>query len=846
VSAWSEAFKYYRPYETGCVYTLINNTEYQITKAGSASGKVIIEDVYRGKPVTSIADNAFKGNFQITEVVLGKNIKSIGNNAFYKCEYLTKIDIPESVSSIGERAFQRCISLEEVVLPEAVTMINDSTFTLCKALKKLTFGSNVQYIGKTAFSDCVSLTEVTIPDSVQMIDEDAFSGNTSLTSVNIGKGVQSIGNNAFQMCKSLKNIKFAEDSRLVYIGQRAFYQNEVLESIAFPSTVIQLDAECFYQCAKLAQIDLPDSLQKLGGQAFHGTALYRNQVEAGEKLIYIDKWVISADTSLYTTVEAIATVPLDGYETQLIKGDTVGVASNVFAQFQKLIVVKMPATMKYLGEFSFALCPELLRVDLTDAVLIDNYAFYGCEILTTFFPGDKLVEIGDYAFFGCTRLNSFTPPEKTLKVIGTYAFKNTGLWKKAEETDSGLVYVGNWLVGAAKKDIFAVSLNKGTVGIADYAFYDCMFLNSANLTGVKYLGRAAFYGCMALSAVQFDDNLTEIKEYTFYSCARLSYITNGFPRSLTYIGRSAFYGCISLLNVDMGRASVKSIDQYAFYECSSLETVNLGQKLETINDFAFYKCEQLSELILPDTMKTIGSRAFYKNTALTSVSFGEGLVSIGSYAFSVCEALTEVKLPDSLQYVSNNAFYKCTALKSVDLGQGVVWLGSYAFYGIDGVDSLQLPASLVQIDSYAFKGWNGLNSIVLRKDIQYIGAHVFYGCKGMTIYTDGTAEEITWNSKFNSSYRPIIYGCTLSEDKTYVVSVAVKEDTILNKMSKGDITAPEREGYTFAGWATQANGAVVYTAADIVKVPIGTTLYAVWEVAEEVPETEMETGTENA
>jgi uncharacterized repeat protein (TIGR02543 family) len=124
-----------------------------------------------------------------------------------------------------------------------------------------------------------------------------------------------------------------------------------------------------------------------------------------------------------------------------------------------------------------------------------------------------------------------------------------------------------------------------------------------------------------------------------------------------------------------------------------------------------------------------------------------------------------------------------------------------------------------------------LGSLVVSKDIEIIGEHVFYGCNEMTIYTDDVATDNKWSDKFNSSFRPVIWGCTLSEDKTYVVSVTITENTISNKMVKNGIAAPEREGYDFAGWATQENGAPVYAAADIDKAAIGTTLYAVWTEA---------------
>jgi uncharacterized repeat protein (TIGR02543 family) len=98
----------------------------------------------------------------------------------------------------------------------------------------------------------------------------------------------------------------------------------------------------------------------------------------------------------------------------------------------------------------------------------------------------------------------------------------------------------------------------------------------------------------------------------------------------------------------------------------------------------------------------------------------------------------------------------------------------------------------------------------------------------MTIYTDQTSEKSQWAERFNSSFRPVVWGCVLSEDNTYVVSVTITENTFSNENSKNGFAAPERDGYVFAGWATEENGAVVYSAADVAKASQGETLYAVW------------------
>ena len=99
-----------------------------------------------------------------------------------------------------------------------------------------------------------------------------------------------------------------------------------------------------------------------------------------------------------------------------------------------------------------------------------------------------------------------------------------------------------------------------------------------------------------------------------------------------------------------------------------------------------------------------------------------------------------------------------------------------------------------------------------------------------TIYTTKTEQPENWNVRWNSSYRPVIWGCEVKEDANgkYVYSVTISENSISNTNAKGGITGPERSGYTFKGWATVENGAVVYSADKIAEAPKGTVLYAVW------------------
>ena len=130
---------------------------------------------------------------------------------------------------------------------------------------------------------------------------------------------------------------------------------------------------------------------------------------------------------------------------------------------------------------------------------------------------------------------------------------------------------------------------------------------------------------------------------------------------------------------------------------------------------------------------------------------------------------------------------------------------------------------------YAFKGWSGLSGVVLPTSVTFIGDHAFYGCYNATMYTEFTAEELSWSIRWNSSYRPVVFGATLSEDKTYVASLTITESTFANLRAEGGITAPTRANYIFKGWALTENGEVVYAADKISELAVGTTVYAVWE-----------------
>ena len=145
---------------------------------------------------------------------------------------------------------------------------------------------------------------------------------------------------------------------------------------------------------------------------------------------------------------------------------------------------------------------------------IDSYAFSLCFSLRSVTLPNSVTTIGSGAYYGSGNLSSITVPN-SLTTIGSGAFDNTAWYNNQPD---GLVYFGKFAY-AYKGQMLentSISLNNGTIGIAD----------------------AAFMNCSGLVSITIPQSITIIGSQTFQNCTNLSSIT--IPNSVTSIGREAF------------------------------------------------------------------------------------------------------------------------------------------------------------------------------------------------------------------------------------------------------------------------------------------------------------------
>ncbi len=195
-------------YSTGLSYSLQSNGEYQVAGLGSCTDTVLkIPPTYNGKPVTSMAQGAFKDNQKITKVILPKSMKSVSAQAFVSCSKLRCVVLPNSITSIEQDALARCGALTTVLLPNSLTSVGSWAFYDDGALESIAIPKNLSSFGQEAFAYC-GYESLAFADGATFVERYVFISCSDMTSLYIPKSMREFDYQAFREATSLTDIYF--------------------------------------------------------------------------------------------------------------------------------------------------------------------------------------------------------------------------------------------------------------------------------------------------------------------------------------------------------------------------------------------------------------------------------------------------------------------------------------------------------------------------------------------------------------------------------------------------------------------------------------------------------------
>lgn len=227
-----------------------------------------------------------------------------------------------------------------------------------------------------------------------------------------------------------------------------------ITSVNIKNGITYIGAYSFYGCSLIESIEFPDSVTSIGGNAFlNCTNLSTIKLPNGIRSIGNDAFT---DTAYYSDpanwdngMLYLGNCLIDAKERTSFKlySKTTLIAKNVFTGFKKLTDVYIPGSVQYINSYAFSGCTSLKEVEIPSSVkTIYKNTFAGCSSLEKVTLHDGLTAIQVSAFLETTSLKEIYIP-KTVTSIGYSPFGLSGVtdiyfggskadWKRATQNKS--------------------------------------------------------------------------------------------------------------------------------------------------------------------------------------------------------------------------------------------------------------------------------------------------------------------------------------------------------------------------------------------------------------------------
>lgn len=524
------------------------------------------EKVYK---VTSIGTYAFAHCSNPTSIGDLSACTSIGNLAFWDCSGLTSIGNLSACTSIGETAFSGCSNLTSIGDLSACTSIGSQAFRDCSRLTSIGDMSACTSIGNDAFNGCSNLTSIGNLSACTSIGIGTFFNCSSLTSIGNLTACTSIGDCAFQYCSSLTNI--GDLSACTSIGEKAFYNCSSLTSIDNLNACTSIGIYAFYNCSSLTSIGNLSVCTSIGTYAFYGCS---SLTSIGD---------LSACTSI---------------------GSSAFINSIIES-------VSLPATPPVLSG-------AIINNGMTFLVPAASVATYRAA---EYWSDIKMQIISKDA------QHTWDVAAPVLTSIGADQFENVMSLKVSGNIDSDdIMYMRNKMF-----NLHHLDMTNATIVASDKEYYTGCTTSDNSVDG--------FFDMKRLRTVKLPTSAKVIEGRAFASCSNIREVV--IPEGIETIkGDNAFYGCVALTTIQFPEG-MSSIGRFAFYGCSNLKAVAFPSTLTAIEQNAFDGCPLVS-VSLPEHLISIGSSAFKYNSSLTELRIPSSLESIGASAFSDCSNLKDI------------------------------------------------------------------------------------------------------------------------------------------------------------------------------------------------------------
>lgn len=421
----------------------------------------------------------------------------------------------------------------------------------------------------------------------------------------------------FNAIKSIKITKYnGSDSDVVIpdtidslpvtiIESDAFANNESIESVTIPETVVEIGGWAFENCTNLKEIDLPSNLKEIGGYILSQTAYELDGKNWDGEFLYVENYLLGCTDEVAGDVK--------------IKDGTKVISGFAFSHNSDITSVEIPASVKSINICAFSDCENLKSVKLNE----------GLEII-------------GYAAFENTSIESITAPS-TLKLIDGYAFCNTKITSfnvgaNVEDLDDSAFYGCTSL-----KEIIVDSANENYYSVDGILFEKSRFSFMGDTISIYPSAKegATYTIPENVGSIGFDtfSNLVYLKELNIPANV-ISFFISG--------------------STNLERVNISD-------ECEDYKSVDGIVYTKSGNGLVCYPNGRTAEkYTVADIAKEAYSSSIVYNPYVKEITFPEGFEYVKDRAVRDCENLETINLPSTLTALDNNFVNNCKNLTTVN------------------------------------------------------------------------------------------------------------------------------------------------------------------------------------
>ena len=435
------------------------------------------------------------------------------NHVYYSADYS---------EVIGLRGFDELRNLDSGIykIRGGTRIILDDAFSnllLNGPLKKIVIPSSVVLIGKNPFNFRIARG---FEFSIECKSHAYYVKDSALYSKEGKRLISYFGSSR----------KFIIPDGVEIVGESAFSNNGIIETISFPQSLRIIEDEAFRECKSVKSIDLPRSVSCIGKNVFYGCTNLEDVISLGSVTVIPEYAFARCDIKRIKLPDELLVIKSAAFRENsftevIIPNKVKEIGNSAFEKCHSLTSLFIPGSVTSLGVAAFSDC-NLKSVVLNEGLLTIESSCFSHNPIDCIDIPNSVTEIGANPFRGVRQLLS--KENERYRVVNNILF---------DRVDNELIsYFGNSRVSipdniiSIRKDSFynsnitVVSGGKNLKKIRDYAFGFCGHLKNVclNQSAIEIIPEKAFYDCDKLKSIDLPETIKEIQAYAFLGCERLT------------------------------------------------------------------------------------------------------------------------------------------------------------------------------------------------------------------------------------------------------------------------------------------------------------------------------------